>query len=299
MAHLPVFCETEEQFVHVERHVRQLPYEESRQGDQRSVKPMPCRATARRMLADALSGSPWTAMAVHLLRRDMCTAYVEGDPSSPSASVVFWSAPLSSAPQRGLAFGPDIEALWSLLQAIGRWNAIGIHEEHAEILRGAMQRDLKKPVTVERHRYHVLAEPAKNFTHSLVRRLTEADIDLIQQAPPFLQQGRLFGGARELLQEGIFAGAIESGKLVATAHTATLTDEYAEIGVATLARYRQQGIAAAAASLVCRGAQAIGRVPVWDCAQDNEPSRHLAEKLGFVPIGTRVDLIPALKESLD
>ncbi len=66
-------------------------------------------------------------MAVHLLRRDMCTAYVEGGPVSPSAAVVFWSAPLSSAPERAIAFGPDIEALWSLLQAIGGWSAIGVN----------------------------------------------------------------------------------------------------------------------------------------------------------------------------
>lgn len=235
-------------------------------------------------------------MAVHLLRRDFCTAYVEGDPSSPSAAVVFWSAPLSSAPERAIAFGPDIETLWSLLRAIGRWNAVGIHEEHAQIMRALMERDLGSPVKIQRHNYHVLAEPAKIFTHDLVRRLTEADIDLIQDAPPFLQQGRLFGGARKLLQEGIFAGAIESGTLVATAHTATLTEEYAELGVATLARYRRQGIAAGAASLVCREVQATGRIPIWDCAEDNEPSARLAQKQGFVPIGTRVDLIPVRKE---
>ncbi len=237
-------------------------------------------------------------MAVHLLRRDMCTAYVEGDPVSPSAAVVFWSAPLSSARERAIAFGPNIEALWSLLQAIGGWSAIGIREEHSGILKAAMERDLGKPVKVESHRYHVLTEPSQTFTHPLVRRLVEADSNLVQQAPPFLQQGRLFGGARRLLHDGVFAGAIDSGELVATAHTATLTDEYAEIGVGTLARYRQQGIAAATASLICREVQLMGRVPVWNCAEDNQPSRHLAEKLGFVSIGRRMDLIPAQDTAL-
>jgi RimJ/RimL family protein N-acetyltransferase len=125
----------------------------------------------------------------------------------------------------------------------------------------------------------------------------EADSNLVQQAPPFLQQGRLFGGARRLLHDGVFAGAIDSGNWLRP-RTATLTDEYAEIGVGTLARYRQQGIAAATASLICREVQLMGRVPVWNCAEDNQPSRHLAEKLGFVSIGRRMDLIPAQDTAL-
>ncbi|GAC1332633.1 MAG: hypothetical protein NVSMB22_24820 [Chloroflexota bacterium] len=235
-------------------------------------------------------------MAVHLLRRDMGTAYVAGDPSSPRAAIVFWSAPLSLAPDHAIAFGPDIEALWSLLQANGRWNAVGIREEHAEILQVAMQRDLGSTVKLESHNYYTLTAPVRIFTHPDVRRLTKADVDLVQAAPSFLQQGRMFGGARRLLQEGVFAGAIDSGNLVATAHTATLTGKYAELGVATLPAFRRQGLAAAAASLVCREVQAIGRVPIWDCAEDNQASRDLARKLGFVPIGKRVDLIPAVDE---
>lgn len=263
------------------------------------MKPEPCSALAREALAGALSGSPWTVTAVHLLRRDMGTAYVVGDPSSPAAALVFWTTAVSTDRQRALAFGADVDALWSLLQAVGNWSVVSIAGEHADALRAAMERDLGMPVKVRANRYHVLMEPSREFTHPLVRRLSAEDITLMENAPPFLQQGRLFGGARRLLREGIVAGAIDAGTLVATAHTATLTDEYAEFGVATLTRYRRLSIAAATASLVCRGVQAIGRVPVWDCAEDNEPSRRLAEKLGFVPIGRRVDLIPIRDASLD
>jgi RimJ/RimL family protein N-acetyltransferase len=140
--------------------------------------------------------------------------------------------------------------------------------------------------------HHTLTDPPRPHTHPLVRRLTIEDVALIEEAPPFLQQGRAFGGPAGLLREGVVAGAVDQGRLVGIAHTSSMTERYADIGVATLEAYRNQGISAAAAALVCAAVQERGRTPVWSCGEDNWASLRVAEKIGFTTIGKRVYVIP-------
>ncbi len=238
------------------------------------------------LLAKALAGSPQAATAVHLLGRGLCTAHVAGELSSPTAAVVV----PDFRPERVLAFGHDLDALWHLLCTLRHWKTVNTSPGASSVVSARMEERFESSVRRHECAYFVLTVPPPALVHPLVRRLTPDDEPLIEEAPPFLQQGRLFGGPRALLREGIIAGAVDQGKLVATAHTATMTADYADIGVATLDAYRRQGIAAAAASLVCQAVQAMNRVPVWDCATDNVASVHLAEKLGFRPIDGRVDL---------
>lgn len=247
----------------------------------------PCGDDELQLLAEALAGSPQGATAVHLLRRSSCRAYSAGKISSLTAAVVVPDL----APERVLAFGHDVDALWHLLRSIRHWKTVNTSQAAAPVIADRMERHFG--ISVQRHErsYFVLTVPPPALVHPLVRRLTADDESLVEEAPPFLRQGRLFGGPRGLLQEGIIAGAVHEGKLVATAHTATMTDDYADIGVATLEAYRRRGIAAAAASLVCQAVLAVSRVPVWDCATYNVTSSHLAEKLGFRSIDGRVDLI--------
>ncbi|HZU11324.1 MAG TPA: GNAT family N-acetyltransferase [Chloroflexota bacterium] len=247
-----------------------------------------CNAQGRAALAAVLGDSPTTTTMVHLLHRNLCVAYVLGDAGSPLAAAAFSTI----RPRTAVVFGEDAAALWSLLQAVPGWETVNVAGEQAEALRAAMERDLAVPVERRGDMYFVLNGRPADLSHPLVRRLTAEDIELIEEAPPPLQQGRLFGGPVGLLREGIMAGAIDTGTLVATAHTSTLTAGYADIGVVTLESYRRQGIAAAAASLVCRAVQGIGRRPVWNCADDNVASVRLAGKLGFVPIERRVEFTP-------
>jgi predicted GNAT family acetyltransferase len=138
--------------------------------------------------------------------------------------------------------------------------------------------------------YHVLDSVPPEPAHVPARRLTLADMDLLALAE--VELARIgFRSFEELLAEGCIAGTILDGRLVATAHTTALTDRYADIGVATLAAYRNRGFATAAASLVARQVLQSGRTPVWSAGQDNHPSLRVAEKLGFREVSRRVYLI--------
>jgi RimJ/RimL family protein N-acetyltransferase len=242
----------------------------------------------RDLLAGTIGDSPWTVITVHLLHRGLCDAYVEGEPSAFSGAVIQWSI-LEDEP---VAFGEDAGAMWRLLQHVSGWRVINVDETIAPALGAVMERELGRPVRYYGDIHHVLTAPPWQHTHPLVRRLTIDDVALIEEAPPLLQQGRGFGGPAGLLGEGIVAGAIDAGRLVAIAHTSSMTERYADIGVATLEPYRRQGISAAAASLVCSAVQERGRTPVWSCGEDNLASLRVAEKIGFTNIGKRVYVIP-------
>jgi predicted GNAT family acetyltransferase len=116
------------------------------------------------------------------------------------------------------------------------------------------------------------------------------DLPLLDAAPREIQ-GAGFGGTRALLEEGVVAGAIVDGALVAIAHASALTPRHADIGVATLDVWRGRGFASAAAALVAQQVQATGRTPVWSTGEDNVASQRVAEKLGFVEVGRRVYVI--------
>jgi RimJ/RimL family protein N-acetyltransferase len=253
------------------------------------MNPQPLDAAGCRALADALGDSPWTVISVHLLRRGLCHAYLEGQPFSFAAAVLQWTI----LPDEPAAFGVDPEAMWRLLQRVRGWRVVNVDEAQAQALGAILERELDRPVRYYGDIHHVLAREPKGYTHPLVRRLTVEDAALIETAPPFLQQGRGFGGADGLLWEGIVAGAVDAGRLVAIAHTSAVTEGYADVGVATLEQYRRQGISAAAASLVCRAIRETGRTPVWSTGEDNWASLRVAQKLSFTPIGRRVYLIPA------
>jgi len=244
--------------------------------------------TGCHVLADTLGDSPWTVITVHLLRRGLCDAYVEGVPSSFAAAVIQWDI-LEDEPT---AFGGDAEAIWRLLRHVPGWRVINVDEDVAPALGAVMERELGRPMLFYGDIHHILTEPPRVYTHPLVRRLTVEDVALIEEAPPLLQQGRGFGGPEGLLREGIVAGAVEGGRLAGIAHTSSMTERYADIGVATLEPFRKQGISAAAASLVCAAVQEARRTPVWSCGEDNRASLRVAEKIGFTGIAKRVYVIP-------
>jgi predicted GNAT family acetyltransferase len=95
--------------------------------------------------------------------------------------------------------------------------------------------------------------------------------------------GAAYGSALALLTEGFVAGAVIAGALVARAHTSCQSRRYADISVATAEAWRGQGLATAAASLVCRCVQSSGRAPTWNTSAENLASQRIAQKLGFLP----------------
>jgi predicted GNAT family acetyltransferase len=83
------------------------------------------------------------------------------------------------------------------------------------------------------------------------------------------------------LAEGWVAGAVVDGELVARAHTSCQSATYADVAIATRELWQGQGLATAAARLVCHQVQQHGCTPIWSTTLDNHASRRVAEKLGF------------------
>ena len=135
--------------------------------------------------------------------------------------------------------------------------------------------------------YHTLTRPAATFHDPAVRELTPKDLSTLKAAPAVLQ-GVGFGDLSAMLRDGLAAGAIVEGRLVAIARTSAITDLHADIGVSTLEPFRGRGFATAAASIVARRVLQTGRIPVWSAGEDNFASLRVARKVGFVETSRRV-----------
>ena len=79
--------------------------------------------------------------------------------------------------------------------------------------------------------------------------------------------------------------------IVSIARTYAHTGLHGGISVFTLEEWRGKGFAASAASLVAQQIQAMGKVPVWSCGEENIASLRTAQKLGFVEISRRIDIV--------
>ncbi len=82
-------------------------------------------------------------------------------------------------------------------------------------------------------------------------------------------------------------GVIESNGLRAVAGVNWQSPAFAELYVHTDPAVRQRGWGESVASAVTQAILAGGRIPLYLVESDNEPSRALAEKLGYVDTGAR------------
>lgn len=241
------------------------------------------------ILARALGDTPETVHSIHLLARDLCRAYVAGDPAHYEGAIVQATA----WPEEPAGFGSDARVLWELLQEVEGWICLLVDAECARPLGEIIEAEMGRGVWTLDDVNHALSEPARVYEDGAVRRLTPADAGLLEAAPLELRSS-LWPGPRELLDEGIVACAILSGEIVATALTTAYSDRYADIGVYTREEVRGRGYATAAASQVARGVQQGGRVPVWGAGGHNAASLRVARKLGFREVSRRTYVV--LKE---
>ena len=238
------------------------------------------------LLATALRDTPETVHSVHMLHRGLCRAWVTGEPASFKAAIlqaVDW-------PQEPTGFGSNPDLLWELLQQIEGWTCILVDSGCAPALATIIEAELGCRTRFLDDVTHLLAAPARVVRDQAVRRLTMADLELLQSAPLELRAG-LWSSPRDLLAEGIVACAVISGEIVATALTAACTDRYADIGVYTRKEVRGRGYATAAASLVVREVQAGERTPIWSAGAHNTASLRVAQKLGFQEVSRRTYVI--------
>jgi GNAT superfamily N-acetyltransferase len=247
----------------------------------RNARYAPCTAEQRERLADALGDTPETVISVHALRRGFCRAYV-----SEATAIVRWD----ELPGEPMGFGDDAAALWDVLQSVDGWFCVEVTPTCAAALGPLIATKTGRSVRYYGDKFYTLTIPAAPVHDDAVRLLIEADLPLLDAAPREIQGGG-FGSTRALLDEGVVAGAIVDGALVAIAHTSALTPRHADIGVATLEGWRGRGFATVAASLVAQQVQATGRIPVWSTGEHNFASQRVAEKLGFAEVGRRVYLI--------
>lgn len=239
-----------------------------------------------RALADALGDTPETVISVHQLRRGLCRAYVAGDPSRFDGAIVQGD----SCPTEPMGLGSDAEVLWDLLKSVEGWDCVEVASECAIALGEIMEKEAGIRVRCYGDVYHTLPRPAVRFRNEAVRQLTIDDLELLESSPKDLRAS-VFENTRALLWEGIVACAIVSGRVVATALTAAITDLHAEIGVFTMEEWRRRGFSTAAASIVAQRAQEAGLTPVWSAGEDNFASLRVAQKLGFTEISRRTYVI--------
>lgn len=238
------------------------------------------------LLAAALGDSPETVITHHLLTSRTCNAWCVGDVRQPAAAVVqahqFLAEPI--------VFGHSPEDIARIMAFVEDWHTFSVPTHLA--------RALERPVaTLSRTTalntledvYHILDGPiAKVEQRSDVRLLTDDDI-LLTAGMDQLEQTSAY--------KPIVAAGIVDGEIVSLAHTFAWSPLYVDIGVTTHEEMRNQGYATTAAALVIEEVRKRGRTPVWSCGAENEPSLHIARKLGFRETSRRLYLIPVVQDT--
>ena len=239
------------------------------------------------VLADVLGDTPMTTISASRLKQGMCNAYVAGTLPDVDAALVFDAY----CPEEPCGFGTDANALWQLLKATDGWNCVEVDAACAEALGALIEADTGTPIRYYDDVHHALLEPVQHYPNEAVRLLTSEDLERLAEAPAEVQ-GNGYKTHEAMITDGIAAGAVIDGNVVAIAHTYAENDLHADIGVSTLEQWREKGFATAAASLVAQKIQAKGKVPVWSCGADNHASIRVAQKLGFTEVARRTYVIP-------
>lgn len=241
----------------------------------------------RGVLVDVLGDSPETVISVHLLVRGLCEAYVAGDPERFRGLIVQGH----QTPGEPTGFGSDARTLWELLKAARGWWCVNVSQACAPRLGAIVEEETGRAVRYYGEIYHTLTRPVSPFYDETVRLLNLADLGMLGSATREVRSGG-WESTERMIDEGVAAGAVAEGCLVAIAYTSARSRNHADIAVNTLEGWRGLGLATAAASLVAREVQEQGQVPVWSCGEDNLASLHVAHKLGFAQVLRRAYVIP-------
>ena len=235
-------------------------------------------------LADTLGDTPETVISVHRLTCGFCRAYVAGDPAHFDGAIV----QDNFCPTEPTGFGSDPEVLWGLLRSVEGWDCVEVASECATPLGEIIEKEIGRHVRYYGDVYYALYRPVVSFQNKAVRQLTLDDLELLGSSP---EEVLSFGSTRRLLEEGIVACAIVSGRIVSIAHTSARTDRHADIGVFTMEEWRGRGFVTAAASIVAQRIQEAGQTPTWSAGEDNFASLRVAQKLGFTEVARRTYVI--------
>ncbi len=237
-------------------------------------------------LAAALGDSPETVIAHYLLTTGACNAWCVDGIDGPIAAVV--QAELM--PAEPTAFGTSAEDIVQIIPHVEGWTSI--------LVPAGLARSLERPIAVIAGTlaintledvYHVLDGPVTNFErHPDVRLLTPDDAEILGDLGPL---------SSTEAGEMIIAAAVVEDQIVSLAHTFAWSPAHVDIGVTTHEDWRGQGYATSAAAIVSEEILKRGRTPVWSCGAHNEPSMHIAARLGFRETSRKIYIIPLKKDS--
>jgi GNAT superfamily N-acetyltransferase len=245
----------------------------------RQLDPSECES-----LFQSLGDMPETVIAGHQLRHGLCDAYAEGRSGRHDAVVL---RPLHPSDEL-VGFGSVVESLGRVLLDLPNWSCVNLDDETARRLGPILEADLGRPVHYLMDIYHTLDRPVVAASHPSVRYLTVEDLGLLTAAALDVLGACLgFGTLERLLEDGVVAGAVVDGELVAVGSTWAVSARYADLAVVTVSTWRGRGLATACASLVAAAIQCSGRVPVWSTGEDNVASLRVGRKLGFKEVGRR------------
>ena len=241
----------------------------------------------RDLLLAILAENPETVIWIHLLTLGSCNIYMSGNQRLRRASIL----QPRDLPTEPAGFGSDANALWQELTRVKGWQCILVDKDVAPPLGEIISSRLRIPVRFLDDIYHIPRGRVLPFENESVRLLGLGDLTLLEALPREAQPIGFWGDLRASLIEGLIAGAIAQGKVVATSFVAARGERYVDMGVYVLENYRRRGLATAAASLVARSLQGDGLIPVWSCGSDNITSLKLARKLGFGEVSRRTYVV--------
>ena len=90
------------------------------------------------------------------------------------------------------------------------------------------------------------------------------------------------GSIEYYLKDSLGFAAIDNDRIIARAMVVFQYADMDNISVDTLEEYRNKGLSTMLALKTLEQILARKHIPLWDCDEENIPSKKVAEKLGFV-----------------
>lgn len=92
----------------------------------------------------------------------------------------------------------------------------------------------------------------------------------------------LFWSSREdFKKKGFGYAAVDGKEIIGVCYSSFVTKDTHAIGIETVPNFQNKGVGTYLGSLIVEDICHNGLITYWDCSLDNEPSKKLAERLGF------------------